>query len=53
MEVYVDGILKDKASTASALFLRDKEKYQVSGYWTLDIWGSDGEPLMLAAKNIK
>ena len=50
MEVFVDGISMNKASTASALFFEGKEVVEVVGYWTPDIWGSDGEPLMLMAQ---
>ena len=54
MAVYVKGILKDKASTASELFMpKTKKKFYVKGYWTPDIWGSDGEPLMLVATHMK
>ncbi len=52
MEVFIDGVSVEKASTASALFLCDKAVFQVRGYYTPSIWGSDGEPLMLAAKHI-
>jgi len=54
MEVFVNGESKDKASTASTLFFGngDKEKFEVSGWWTPDVWGTDGEPLMLLAKHI-
>jgi hypothetical protein len=53
MEVYVNGELKDKASTASALWFEDsgKERIEVTGWWTPDVWGTDGEPLMLLAKH--
>lgn len=53
MEVFVDGKSIEKASNASAMFLCDKKKVQVRGYYTPSIWGSDGEPLMLCAKHVE
>ena len=53
MEIFVNEVSMEKASTASELFFGngDKKIYWVSGYWTPDIWGGDGEPLMICAEH--
>jgi hypothetical protein len=51
MAVYSNGVLLEEASKASALFLQDKQIVKVYGYYTPDVYGSDGEPLILMAQH--